>query len=79
MLGKSYLFSLQNTNLKAICKLAFKTEFRIRQNYLDRIHNVLLDHVFVHQVQSSVSDELVEVPVVVLPRLSVARPTACTE
>jgi hypothetical protein len=39
----------------------------------------LLDHVFVHQIQSGVSDELVEVPVVVLPRLSVARPAACTE
>jgi hypothetical protein len=38
--------------------------------------HVLLDHVFVHQVQGSVSDELVEVPVVILPRLAVARPAA---
>ncbi len=83
MLGKSNLFPLQNTNLNAtgIYKLDFKTVLKIRQNYLERIHksagkDVLLDHVFVHQVQGGVSDELVEVPVVVLPRLSVARPAA---
>ncbi len=56
----------------------FQDRFKIIWTGSTRLQqkHVLLDHVFVHQVQGSVSDELVEVPVVVLPRLSVARPAA---